>query len=61
MSQFADPIVVPVRKEKKHHRGSPKTKEKSFASSSRICAYLFYTKNELIYFFEWNVLALFLK
>ena len=49
MSQFTDPIVVPVRKEKKHYRGFPNTKETCFVSS-RICAYLLCTKSELILF-----------
>ena len=40
MSQFTDPIVVPDRKDKKHYKGSPRTKEKSFVSS-RICVWLF--------------------
>lgn len=40
MSQFTDPIVASDRKDKKHYKGSLRTKEKSFVSS-RICACLF--------------------
>lgn len=50
MSQFTDPIVTD-RKDKKHYKGSPRTKEKSFVSS-RICACLFKLTMNLLLWME---------
>lgn len=48
MSQFTDPIVVPVEREGKYYEGLFKINGKIL--SSEFCAYLIYTNNELILF-----------
>lgn len=50
MSEWTDPFVVSVRKEKGITEYLPKKKKKVFVLSFRICAYLIYTNNELILF-----------